>query len=24
MNTDGTGLTKVRGNSGEPAWGSAP
>jgi len=24
MNTDGTGLTKIRGNSGEPAWGSAP
>jgi TolB protein len=24
MNTDGTGLTKIRGNSGEPAWGTAP
>jgi Tol biopolymer transport system component len=24
MNSDGTGLTKIRGNSGEPAWGTAP
>ncbi len=24
MNSDGTGLTKVRGNSGEPVWGTAP
>ena len=24
MNSDGTGLTKIRGNSGEPTWGIAP
>jgi len=24
MNSNGTGLTKVRGNSGEPTWGTAP